>query len=85
MKYRLIWNSRATESLQAIYNKAQDKEAVLHAITRISLELGAAPELAGESREDDVRILFKFQLIVWFHVNEEMKNVVVLQARAQRR
>jgi hypothetical protein len=84
VKYQVIWTSTSTESLQAVYDAALDKQAVLNAVTRIGLELGAAPALAGESREPGIRILFKHPLIVWFHVNERLKNVVVLQARAQR-
>ena len=84
MTYRVIWNREATEALQQIYDAALDKEGVLNAVTRIGLELSALPAQAGESRDRETRILFKPPLVVWFHINERMKEVVVGEVRPTR-
>lgn len=68
MTYRVSWNRDGTDALQKIYNSAHDQEGVLHAVTRIGLELSAQPDQAGESRGGDMRILFKHPLIVWFRM-----------------
>jgi len=85
VNYRVIWSLRATEELQRLYDSALDQEGVLNAVTRIGLELAAQPETAGESRDQDARILFKPPLIVWYELHERMKDVVIYEVRPSRR
>jgi hypothetical protein len=81
MTYRVSWESDAIDELQRIHDKAPDKEAVLNAVTRIGLELASVPLEAGESREQGTRILFKFPLVIWFHANERLREVVIFRVR----
>ena len=85
MNYRVVWNRTATEALQRIYDSVLDQEGVLHAATRIGLELSAEPTQAGESRDQALRILFKHPLVVWFRIDERMKEVVVVEVRLTRK
>lgn len=85
MKYRVIWHPRALPALRQIFDAAFDKEGVEHAVKRIELELGANPTEAGESREFNTRIHFKFPLIIWFFVDEPMKEVWVVNVKRFRR
>jgi hypothetical protein len=84
VSYRVIWNQRATEAVQRIYDAALDKEGVLNAVTRVGLELAAQPHNAGESRDRGKRVLFKSPLIVMFEIDERMKEVIVVDARPTR-
>ena len=84
MTYRVSWNEVATEGLQRIYDASLDQEGVLNTVTRIGLELSAQPEQAGESREAGTRILFKHPLVVWFRIDERMREVVVFEVRPLR-
>ncbi len=84
MNYRVIWNEAATDALQLLYNAALDQEGVINTVTRIGLELSARPDEAGESRDGTNRILIKYPLVVWYHVNDRLKLVTVFQVRLQR-
>ena len=84
MSYRVIWNRQATEAVQRIYDATFDKEGVVHAVTRVGLELESQPHDAGESRDPGERILFKPPLIVWFEIDERMKEVIVANVRSSR-
>jgi len=79
MTCRVIWNWTSTDELQRIYNRALDKEAVVNATKRIGLELSAIPHDAGESREQGRRILFKFPQVVWYRVDDRMKDVIIVR------
>lgn len=85
MRFRVTWDLAANDELQRIYDDAIDKEGVVNAVTRIGLELAAVPLEAGESRDNNIRILFKFPLVVWFQVNEQMLEVAVVQVSSCRR
>lgn len=85
MTYRVIWSLRATDELQRLYDTSLDQEGVLNTVTRIGLELSAQPEIAGESRAGNARILFKHPLVVWFEIHERMKEVVIYEVRPSRR
>jgi hypothetical protein len=84
VNYRVIWDEQAAIALQQIYDSVLDKEGLVNAIVRIGLELSANPTEAGESRAPNERILFKFPLIAWFHVDERLREVVVFQVRLSR-
>lgn len=84
MKFRVAWDTTAVDELQRIYDDAMDKEGVVNAVTRIGLELAAVPREAGESRDKDTRVLFKFPLVVWFRVDERLQEVAVVRASSCR-
>lgn len=69
MRFRVTWDPEAIDELQRIYDDAVDKEGMVNAVTRIGLELSAVPLEAGESRDEDTRIVFKFPLVVWIRIN----------------
>ena len=85
MNYNVRWDDAAVEDVQRVYDEALDKEAVEHAVLRITLELSSNPLSAGESRERGTRILFKFPLVVWYHVEPRLPDVHIYQARKTRR
>ncbi len=85
MTFRVTWDPEAESELQRIYDAAIDKEGVANAATRVGLELAAVPLGAGESRDEETRILFKFPLIVWYRVNERMRDVAVVRVTSFRR
>jgi hypothetical protein len=77
MSYAVIWGDAVQDEVQRLHDDAADPEAVLHAVVRIGLELSQVPLSAGESREGNRRILFKFPLVVWYTVHDRLKIVVV--------
>ena len=85
MSYEVIWDDSATDELQRVHDEALDKEGVVHAVTRIGIELSQIPLEAGESREGNRRILFKYPLIVWYAVNDRLKTVRVTRVGLWRR
>jgi plasmid stabilization system protein ParE len=85
VNYRVIWDDAAVRALQRIYDAAHDKEGLVNTVERLGLQLSAAPFTAGESRSGNRRIHFKFPLIVWYSVDERMKEVVVAEVRVTRR
>ena len=76
MSYQVIWDQEASDQVQRIHDAALDRQAVLHAVTRVGLELSAVPLEAGESRDPGTRILFKYPLIVWYRVDNRLRDVV---------
>ncbi len=85
MTFRVTWDPEAEAELQRIYDNAIDKEGVANAATRIGSELTAVPLEAGESRDEDTRILFKFPLIVWYRIDERMREVAIVRVVSFRR
>jgi hypothetical protein len=85
VNYRIVWDPDAIGVLQRIYDASGDQEGVANTVTRLGLELGTNPTQAGESRDRNGRILFKHPLVVWFRVDERMKEVIIYQVRAMRR
>ena len=81
MTFRVVWESAALTELDEIWKAALDQEGIQNTATRINTELTFNPLGAGESRDDDFRVLFKFPLIVWFRVMERIQEVQVLHVR----
>ena len=84
MKYQVIWQEEAISALQRIISSTLDVQGLKNTVVRIGLELGARPNRSGESRDRGMRILFKYPLIVWFRVDERMKEVFILRVRPMR-
>jgi hypothetical protein len=85
VSFRVVWELAALKELDDIWNAAYDKEGVKNTATRIDTELTFNPLEAGESRDIGFRVLFKYPLIVWFHVEERMREVHVLHVKAIQR
>jgi hypothetical protein len=85
VRYQVVWNDHAIELLQRIYDGTDDKEGLIHTVTRIGLELGAEPTEAGESRDPGQRILFKYPLVVWFRLDEDQGDVVIFDVKPSRK
>lgn len=81
MSYDVSWTSRARSELAAIQAAMRDKESVEHAALRVDLELAGNPLEAGESRDAGRRVLFKYPLVVWFRVNERLREAIVYDVR----
>ena len=78
MNYTVLWMPVAEQRLAAIWTSAADRNAVTQAAHAIDQALRTDPEQAGESRPDDVRILFERPLGVLFSVSADDRTVSVL-------
>jgi len=83
--HRVIWENAALSELDDIWRASLDKEGIRNVVTRIDTELTHNPTEAGESREHNYRVLFKYPLIVWFRVADRLQEVHVLHVRLTRR
>jgi hypothetical protein len=78
MDYAVLWGPEAETSLVSIWLAARNRASVTDAANRIDQLLRHRPELLGESREDDRRILLVPPLGVKFRVLEDDRIVRVL-------
>ncbi len=78
MNYTVLWMPVAEQRLAAIWTSATDRNAVSQAAHVIDQALQTDPEQVGESRIDDVRILFERPLGVFSTVSPEDRTVSVL-------
>jgi plasmid stabilization system protein ParE len=85
VSYRVIWSDDALSELNAIWETSADSEGVKNTATRVNIELEFVPLEAGESRDENVRVLIKHPLVVWFRVIERLAEVQVLHVHATRR
>jgi hypothetical protein len=84
VSYRVVWDEKATENLQRIYDEADDREAIVHAIHRIGLELGSNPLGVGESRDRGRRVLFKHPLMVQYRIKARFNEILIFDVRLVR-
>lgn len=66
MNYTVVWTRAALRQLNDVWTSTTDPDAVDEAATRVAQTLATDPEQVGESREDDVRIMFDAPLVVLF-------------------
>ena len=83
--FRVIWEDLALLDLDRIWLTAVDREGIENVAVRINTELTHNPLEAGESRDDNTRLLFKYPLIIWFRVVERLNEVHILHIRLTRR
>lgn len=69
------------EQLQRIHDTMLDQEGMRNTVTRIELELRKIPHEAGESRDRGRRVLFKFPLLVWYRIDERLRQVIITDVR----
>ena len=60
MTFRVVWESAALAELDDIWKAALDPEGIQSTATRIDTELTFNPLEAGEARDAEFRVLFKF-------------------------
>jgi hypothetical protein len=85
VNYRVTWDDKAIDQLQRIHDAAHDREAIIHAIHRIGLELADHPLQAGESRERGSRVLFKYPLVVQYRLKSRFDEIVIVDVRVLKR
>jgi hypothetical protein len=77
--YVVRWKRTALDSLANLWLEAGDRASVNNAVAEIDRTLARDPNLAGESRSENIRVLFSPPLGVFFEVNELHQAVFVLQ------
>jgi plasmid stabilization system protein ParE len=83
--YRVVWDNRALEELRQIRQNYVDREGLRNTVTRIDTQLAYQPNAAGESRHGNYRVLFKYPLVVWFEVLDQLREVQVVHVRRTKR
>jgi hypothetical protein len=78
MKYTVLWVPAAEQELAAVWMASANRTEVTAAARRIDVRLSKDPESAGESRENDRRILLAAPLGVLFRVSPDDRIVHVL-------
>lgn len=77
MKWHVWWNAQGERMLQKALNAASDAEEVVLAAERIEQMLEEDPLEAGESRNEDDRIVFHESFAAIFRVDVNDQLVVV--------
>ena len=85
MSYHVVWDNRALVELDQIRRQYPDKEGFQHVVTRLDTQLAHKPSEAGESRQDNYRVIFKYPLAVWFEVLDGLKEVRIVHVRITKR
>ena len=71
MRYTVIWMPVALNHLAAIWNEAEDRNAVSAASNEIDRLLAVSPRGQGESRQGTVRVMFASPLGAEYEVIED--------------
>ena len=77
MNYTVTWVPSAQDALLRIVISRPDRGAVVSAIDRIGSILASGGPASGESRDQDLRILFALPLAVIFSVEESDRTITV--------
>jgi hypothetical protein len=77
--YEVRWKRSALDRLTEIWLETSDRAAVNAAVDEIDRTLAANPHDAGESRSEDIRVLFVPPLGVFFELHDDTKKVYVLK------
>ena len=78
MNDTVVWQPEASRRLATIWTQAADRSAIAKAAHVIDKALGAAPQEAGESREEGFRVRFERPLGVVFEVSPQDRLVRVV-------
>jgi hypothetical protein len=81
MKYTVVWRTSAKNRLAEIWLDASDQAAVGAAANRIDLELQRDPQLKGESRSGNRRILIELPLAIVYRIDDADRKVWVTSIR----
>jgi len=80
MRYTVVWTPSAERHLSTIWIEASDRRQITVAADRIDASLAKGAPTCGESRDDNVRIVFESPLAVEFEVLQDDSIVSVLAA-----
>ena len=78
MKYTVVWKPEAARRLAELWLKAENQQALADAANLIERELGAAPNSVGEQRIGSIRVVVVPPVGMYFRVNAEDRQVLVL-------
>lgn len=73
------WRRTALDRLAELWIEAEDRASVTAAVTQIDRTLAHDPHRAGESRSEQIRVLFEPPLGVFFEVEEASQIVHILR------
>ncbi len=77
MKFQVIWTPQCEKELASLWLESAHRAELTEAATRIDAQLRGDPLSAGESRQENFRILFDGPLAVRFEVREPDQTVIV--------
>ena len=77
--YTVRWKRTALDQLTELWLDAADRKRINAAVDEIDRLLAADPHEAGESRSDEIRILFCQPLGAFFEVDDGKREVQVLR------
>ena len=77
MTYTVVWRPYAERSLTEIWNDSNDKQSITDAANTIDALLRTDPLSVGESREENVRLLYVAPLAVYYDVFPDDRRVGV--------
>lgn len=77
MAYRVTWRRRALDQLSEIWMNSPDRSSVSDAVRTLDRMLTADPNECGESREEDIRVVFKSPLGCRVSIDEGLNHVLV--------
>jgi hypothetical protein len=70
MKWTVTYRPSADDQLAELWLNATDRQAIASASNAIARQLASDPLMAGESREDSLRILIEPPIAVIYDVSE---------------
>jgi hypothetical protein len=79
VRYIVHWKRTALDHLAELWLDAPDRAQITAAVAEIDRLLAARPHDAGESRSDEVRIIFSPPIGVFFEIDERSRAVNVLR------
>ncbi|MBY0229534.1 MAG: hypothetical protein K2W96_09665 [Gemmataceae bacterium] len=82
--FSIFRTGEATIPLKAAWEEGDDelRRSIICATQKIDHQLAADPADAGESRDENQRILFSFPVGVLFEIDQDQKRVNILRAWA---
>jgi hypothetical protein len=77
MSFTVTWLDNPAAELFELWSDPDIRDAVVSASMKIDSTLELSPNEVGESRSDDVRILFELPLAVIYKVDTQARTVMV--------
>jgi hypothetical protein len=78
MKYTVVWKPEAERRLAELWMAAEEPERLADAANLIERELALAPSAVGEQRIGSIRVVIVPPLGMYFRLNSEDRQVLVL-------
>jgi plasmid stabilization system protein ParE len=77
--YAVRWKRTALDRLTELWLEAENRALVTEAVSQIDRTLAHNPQQVGESRSEEIRILFEPPLGAFFEVDDARQIVHVLR------